>query len=330
MNVQTKEVRKVNVSDEAGYVVGADEGIRFSAVGVTMTFSVTGADTGGRFALFEMTVPPNFDGPPPHWHKETTEAFFVLDGTVTAVHGDERTPVPAGGYWAVPTGVVHTYANDSDEPATFMVLLTPSDMETYFFKLAELVQEAAEWPPQDPEMLAAVGELARRYDQHPPDTAPGNGSAQAIIRQPGEGRSLSIRGQTMTWKTVGEQTNGKIATLLYEGPAGAPGPPRHYHAETHEVGYVLQGNINFRLDDRELQAGPGATFYIPPNVVHDWSAEGDDPVKFIGFALPAGIENYFFELVEMMQSAPSWPPDDPSQILALGRKYDQLPAERPD
>lgn len=225
MSVQTKETRRVNQSEQAGYVLGPDEGIRMNAVGVTITFRATAADTGGRFALFEMTVPPHFDGPPPHWHKETAEAFFVLDGTVTAVHGQKRTPVPAGGCWCVPTAVVHTYANESDEPATFVVLLTPSDMEAYFFELVELVQEAPEWPPQDPETQAAVGELARRYDQHPPDTAPGNGSGQAIVRQPGEGRSLSIRGQRMTWKTVGEQTDGKIATLHYDGPADAPDRP---------------------------------------------------------------------------------------------------------
>lgn len=328
MSVQTKEAKRVNESEHAGYVLGPDEGLRMSAVGVTITFRATGADTGGRFSLFEMTVPPNFDGPPPHWHKETAEAFFVLDGTVTAISGEERTPISAGGCWHVPTGVVHTYANESDEPATFVALLTPSDMETYFFKLVALVQEASEWPPQDPEMLAAVGELARRYDQHPPETAPSSG--QTIIRQPGEGRSFSIRGQTMTWKTVGEQTDGKIATLVYDGPAGAPGPPTHYHAETHEVGYVLQGDINFRLDGREVEAGPGSFFYIPPSVVHDWSGAGENPVKFMGFALPAGIENYFFELIEMMESEPTWPPDDPSKIMALGRKYDQFPAERPD
>ena len=330
MTVQTKETPRVNESEHAGYVLAPDEGIRMSAVGITITFRATAADTGGRFSLFELTVPPNFDGPPPHWHKKTAEAFFVLDGTVTAISGEERTRVPAGGCWYVPTGVVHTYANESDEPATFLALLTPSDMEAYFFELVELVQEASEWPPEEPETQAAVGELARRYDQHPPDTAPGNGSGYAIVRQPGEGRTLSMRGQTMTWKTVGEQTDGKIAILLYEGPSEAPGPPRHYHEETHEVGHILEGAIKLRMDGRELEAGPGSTFYIPPNVVHDWSAEGNDPVKLMGFSLPAGIENYFIELIEMMERAPSWPPDDPSQILALGRQYDQITVERPD
>ena len=330
MTVQTKETPRVNESEHAGYVLGPDEGIRMSAVGVTITFLVTGADSGGRFSLFEMTVPPNFDGPPPHWHKETAEAFFVLDGTVTAVHGDERTPVPAGGCWYVPTGVVHTYANESDEPATFLALLTPSDMETYFFKLAELVQESSEWPPQDPEMLAAVGELARRYDQFPPDTAPGNGSGRAIVRRPGKGRSLTIRGQTMTWKTVAEQTDGEIATLLYEGTAEAPGPPVHVHRETHEIGYILEGAITLRLDGRELHADPGSTFYIPPNVVHDWSGAGGGPVRFMGFALPAGIENYFFELIELMEQEPSWPPEDRSKIAVIARNYDQFPTEHPD
>ena len=27
--------------------------------------------------------PPQFSGPPPHWHKITTEIFYVLEGTLT-------------------------------------------------------------------------------------------------------------------------------------------------------------------------------------------------------------------------------------------------------
>lgn len=78
-----------------------------------------------------------------------------------------------------------------------------------------------------------------------------------------------------------------------------------------------------------MQAGSGSFFSIPPNVVHDWTSAGEEPVKFMGFALPAGIENYFFELMEVMESAPEWPPDDPSEIMAIGRKYDQFPAKGP-
>ena len=36
-------------------------------------------DTDGRWTLCEYTAPPQFAGPPPHRHKETDEAFFVLD-----------------------------------------------------------------------------------------------------------------------------------------------------------------------------------------------------------------------------------------------------------
>jgi mannose-6-phosphate isomerase-like protein (cupin superfamily) len=133
----------------------------------------------------------------------------------------------------------------------------------------------------------------------------------------------------MIWKTVGQDTDGQVATLLYEGGAGVSGPPPHYHKETAEVGYVLEGSITFHLEDRDVEAGPGSFFYIPPGLVHSWSSHGDKQVKFLGFALPAGIENYFLEIVELMEREPSWPPEDMSKIAALGRKYDQYTAKGP-
>jgi len=44
---------------------------------------------------------------PPHWHEQTDEAFFVLEGTVRFELDGETTDVQAGGYARVPPGVVH-------------------------------------------------------------------------------------------------------------------------------------------------------------------------------------------------------------------------------
>jgi quercetin dioxygenase-like cupin family protein len=53
--------------------------------------------------------------PDPHVHREHTDAFYVLEGELTFAVGPaaERIGVAAGGFVAVPPGVVHSFANES-------------------------------------------------------------------------------------------------------------------------------------------------------------------------------------------------------------------------
>jgi quercetin dioxygenase-like cupin family protein len=52
--------------------------LHLSVVGDTYTVLLSGDDTGGRFTLIDMYVPPG-GGPPPHRH-DFEETFVVLDG----------------------------------------------------------------------------------------------------------------------------------------------------------------------------------------------------------------------------------------------------------
>jgi quercetin dioxygenase-like cupin family protein len=52
-------------------------------VGDTYTFLVTGSDTGGRFCLIDMHIPPG-GGPPPHRH-DFEETFRVLEGELNVI-----------------------------------------------------------------------------------------------------------------------------------------------------------------------------------------------------------------------------------------------------
>lgn len=326
----TIDVKRVNENgQEEGYVLGPGEGERLSAVGVEMTFKALGGDTDDEFIFVEYEAPPNFPGPPPHWHKEAIEAFYVVDGTVTLTIGDEEVKVGPGTTVYVPTGVVHSFANESDEPARFVFLAAPPGLDEYFFKLMDMVAAEPTWPPEDPEKLKAVGALAREYDQYPPETAPEDGDGQAIIHHPGTGNPVTLMGNVFHFITDTENTDGQLATLLYEGTSEVQGPPPHYHKETAEVGYMLEGTITLRLGDRDVEAGPGSFFYIPPNLVHSWSNSGGGPVKFLGFGLPAGIEGYFSEMVELMKNESSWPPEDMGKVAALAQKYDQYMVKQP-
>ena len=50
--------------------------------------------------------------------------------------------------------------------------------------------------------------------------------------------------------------------------------------------------------------------------------QSDLPAKYFGIASPAGLEDYFAELQELIKQEPAWPPRDMEKVVALMAKYD--------
>lgn len=114
-----------------------------------------GADDGlGSVSLVEAELGPGDAGPPAHRHAGLTDYFYVLDGTLTVLLGEEGHRVPAGGYALVPPGNVHSVANMADEPVRFLNVTAPGGLERYLKDLAAA----------DPADFAAV---AARHDVLP-------------------------------------------------------------------------------------------------------------------------------------------------------------------
>jgi mannose-6-phosphate isomerase-like protein (cupin superfamily) len=141
-------------------IVGPGHGHLLTARGNRLAFKAVAAQTGGDFSLMERTVPAGARMPPPHRHVNCSEAFFVLDGTITfLVDGASQYGNP-GDFLLVPRGSGHTFGNTSEGPARLLVLHAPA-MDAYFEELHQLW--AAAEPPTPPEEQ----ELMRRYGMEP-------------------------------------------------------------------------------------------------------------------------------------------------------------------
>src|SRR6185503_5211566 len=105
--------------------------------GGPLTFKVRGEQTGGALTAFENIIAPG-DGPPLHTHAGEDEAWYVLAGELRFQLGDERAVVTAGSFVFVPRGTPHCFVNAGSEPARILVLFTPSGMEAFFDRFAEL------------------------------------------------------------------------------------------------------------------------------------------------------------------------------------------------
>jgi quercetin dioxygenase-like cupin family protein len=89
-----------------------------------------GADDGdGQLTLFEASLPPGYTGPPLHLHRQTAEAFYLLEGTLEFTVGDNHARLGPGGFALAPPGIPHTFVNPTDTEARCLVLAAPAGIE---------------------------------------------------------------------------------------------------------------------------------------------------------------------------------------------------------
>lgn len=135
-------------------------------VGDTYTILLTGKQTGGRYTLIDMHVPPG-GGPAPHRH-DFEEAFHVLDGEIEATFRGEASVVRAGETINIPANAPHSFTNATQQPARLLCLCIPPGQEEFFVQVGVAVDGRTTPPPElsDDEqaaMLAKAQALAPKY-----------------------------------------------------------------------------------------------------------------------------------------------------------------------
>ena len=121
------------------------------------TIKATTEATAGRFYLSECVLGPGFPGPPPHVHDALVDSFYVLDGTLTVLAGEETVELGPGGFACALPGVRHSFSNRTDAPVRFLNINAPGGFEQYMRDLAEAAASA-------PMTSERIGEVASRYD----------------------------------------------------------------------------------------------------------------------------------------------------------------------
>ncbi len=137
------------------------EGERFWFLDGEFTFKATGETTGGELFLMETLLPVGF-GPPLHVHHNEHEAFYVVEGRLEIVCGDQRFEAGAGGFAFLPSGIAHTFRVIGDGPARVLGIAVPGGIEGFFRELARPA-ETPGLPPQGPIDHAALQQAAARH-----------------------------------------------------------------------------------------------------------------------------------------------------------------------
>jgi mannose-6-phosphate isomerase-like protein (cupin superfamily) len=128
--------------------------------GTLAEVKASAADTAGQYTLVEVTAPPGLEAPL-HVHYTEDEGFYVLEGNVTVVVGDETVELASGQHAFGPRDVPHRFTV-GPEGARMIWVLTPGGFEN-LLEEASVPAEAPTVPPPSVVPPENVGEILRRH-----------------------------------------------------------------------------------------------------------------------------------------------------------------------
>ncbi|MEP7035832.1 MAG: cupin domain-containing protein [Dermatophilaceae bacterium] len=139
--------------------------------------------------------------------------------------------------------------------------------------------------------------------------------ALTVVR-PGEGSAGNLGSIGVDFKLWGHDTGGTVSVVEHPFPVGALVPP-HLHTREDEYSIVTEGEIGFRSGAREVVLGPGGYITKPRDEMHAMWNAGSVPARMIEIISPAGFEDFFRELSDLL--APG--PPEAEQVPELAARY---------
>ncbi|MDN7183220.1 cupin domain-containing protein [Caballeronia sp. SEWSISQ10-4 2] len=120
---------------------------------LSIQYLIDGAATGGM-GVFELTVLPGSQVPPPHSHTGNDECVYVLEGRLRySVDGEVRDLTP-GEWMFTPRGSVHHFSNPHSGTARALIVLTPDIGAQYFRDVRTIVDAGG--PPDRSKLIGVM------------------------------------------------------------------------------------------------------------------------------------------------------------------------------
>ncbi|RUW63338.1 cupin domain-containing protein [Mesorhizobium sp. M7A.F.Ca.US.008.03.1.1] len=133
--------------------------------GLSVRFLVTGDNSNGSVAAFELMVPGAQRLPAPaHSHDHYEETIYGIDGVLTWTVDGRPIEVGPGEALCIPRGAVHRFDNNGSMDAKALCVISPAAIgPDYFRKAFGLLNAAAGGPPDKARMM----EIMRRHGLTP-------------------------------------------------------------------------------------------------------------------------------------------------------------------
>lgn len=133
--------------------------------GLSVRFLVTGDNSNGSVAAFELMVPGAQRLPAPaHSHDHYEETIYGIDGVLTWTVDGKPIEVGPGEALCIPRGAVHRFDNNGSIDARALCVISPAAIGPDYFREAfGLLNAAGGGPPDKARMM----EIMRRHGLTP-------------------------------------------------------------------------------------------------------------------------------------------------------------------
>lgn len=193
-----------------------------------------GAQTGAtQLRVYDAVIQPGAEIPY-HAHGNTEATYFVFEGDVAAVVADHRVELHAGDLVMAPPGTGHGFANKGDSDARIVTM----------------------FPHTSPDLTHL----------EPGDAATGDLPSFVVPRRDVEAWTPWDK---CTRFDMMNHERGALSTAFsqLDFEPGSMAPP-HYHPETEEAMYCVEGSLVAMYGGEEIPFGPGDMFVAEAGVRH--------------------------------------------------------------
>ena len=104
--------------------------------------------------------------------------------------------------------------------------------------------------------------------------------SEALVLRRGEGRQFSVGAVKI------ESGTADFSVFESSPPPGAPAAPRHLHHSYDEAFYVIEGTIDFFLDERRERLEAGAFVFLPRGTLHSFANPGPGEARVLVIGSP--------------------------------------------
>ena len=133
--------------------------------GLTVHFLLTGENSNGSIAAFELTVSAAQKLPAPaHSHDHYEESIYGIHGVLTWTVDGKQIDVGPGQALCIPRGAVHRFDNNASRDAKVLCVITPAAIGPEYFRETFAVLNAAAGGAPD---RAKMAEIMRRHGLTP-------------------------------------------------------------------------------------------------------------------------------------------------------------------
>lgn len=143
--------------------------------------------------------------------------------------------------------------------------------------------------------------------------------------KPKDRRMIETSGDICSFMAIGEETDNTYALMeSIISPGG--GPPPHIQHRNEEGFLIVEGEIVFTLDGKELPVAVVGDFVnVPKGVVHTFKNKTDKPARILVVMSPSVEEYYLLEvghpITDINAPLPPTTPADVEKYLTVCAKY---------